>query len=935
MSATLRYLSYVRRGLARSIGELADRDGVPTSAAATIDVALTAAGEPVGRAIAVRGPGSVVGLAAGEVVRVDPPDGATGCASNLFASVELRTAELPWLFTPARPRDGRLMPWLVLIVVEEGQGATLEAGVLEVDDVPRELPPLTEAWAWAHAQVDAAYDDLATLLADTPELATARLVCPRLLEPDTGYLACVVPAFEAGRLAGLGLPPPDDPVALAWTDDSRGVRLPVLHDWGFRTAADPADFEDLVRRLEPQPLGPDVGVRDLDLSDPGSARLPHDPVVVGYEGALGSPEMRSPPWRDPEKAAFQDALGELLADVVPGEARAQGAPYVASRHDPVVGPPRYGALPSGIDDVPAPGTPRSPHTPQWLSDVNLDPKHRAAAGLGADVVQRSQETLMADAWDQARGLGQVNRLLARTRLALEVGVRAQARFAALPDGALLQATAGAHARLPGGVAGRTAKGRWADTAMPAGLVSAAFRRRARPGGLLARAVTAASADQAVVTNRMTEAYGDAPARMLAYATLTLPAGMDLSAAEVAIDGALPASPGAATPTGQRARERRRRRAPRAAPGRQIETGTRLVDSVFGAIDHVASGLGVAVLIDSELELRALAGIVRAGLEPTAVLGARLRQVVQPAGALGDAGVPASLAVTLELTDPLYRRVVAIDPELLLPGVGALPADSVGLAEVNQASLEAFLLGANRELGRELAWREYPTAPGGTWLRTFWDALEPAGDIAPVADWTPGRLGTHPGGGADPGAVLVLVVKGDLLRRYPRTLVTAVPARWRGGLREEDRSATPIDPSFTGTLGPDAVFVGFDFSGVVDDVPGGVAGSAEEADARPGWYFAFEQPPTEPAFGLDTDESDESPGLALWKDLTRADARAAPSDTHVGLAALGSRSLPYDDVGENTWSETWADSAAGMARIMLQRPVRMLVHADQMLVTPDA
>ena len=33
----------------------------------------------------------------------------------------------------------------------------------------------------------------------------------------------------------------------------------------------------------------------------------------------------------------------------------------------------------------------------------------------------------------------------------------------------------------------------------------------------------------------------------------------------------------------------------------------------------------------------------------------------------------------ELTGPLYRKLVSIDPELLMPGVGALPADSVGLA----------------------------------------------------------------------------------------------------------------------------------------------------------------------------------------------------------------------------------------------------------------
>ena len=127
MSADLRYLSYVRRGLARSIGDQADSSDIPRSAVASVDVAVVAAGEEKPHTMAVRGPGSAVGLAPGEVVRVDPPDGATDHAANMFASVELRTADLPWLFTPARPRGERLIPWLVLVVVEDREGNSLTA----------------------------------------------------------------------------------------------------------------------------------------------------------------------------------------------------------------------------------------------------------------------------------------------------------------------------------------------------------------------------------------------------------------------------------------------------------------------------------------------------------------------------------------------------------------------------------------------------------------------------------------------------------------------------------------------------------------------------------------------------------------------------------------------------------------------------------------
>ena len=56
MSATLRYLSYVRRGMARTMGELADRSGLPTTAVATVDLEVSAAGDPIPRSLARAGP---------------------------------------------------------------------------------------------------------------------------------------------------------------------------------------------------------------------------------------------------------------------------------------------------------------------------------------------------------------------------------------------------------------------------------------------------------------------------------------------------------------------------------------------------------------------------------------------------------------------------------------------------------------------------------------------------------------------------------------------------------------------------------------------------------------------------------------------------------------------------------------------------------------
>ena len=74
------------------------------------------------------------------------------------------------------------------------------------------------------------------LLHDRPDRTLSRLVCGRVLAPATDYLACVVPTFELGRLAGLGLDVTADEEAKlrpAWTlgdapDVGRAAGLPLV-----------------------------------------------------------------------------------------------------------------------------------------------------------------------------------------------------------------------------------------------------------------------------------------------------------------------------------------------------------------------------------------------------------------------------------------------------------------------------------------------------------------------------------------------------------------------------------------------------------------------------------------------------------------------------------------------------------------------------------
>ena len=173
--------------------------------------------------------------------------------------------------------------------------------MIEAPAVPAdELPDLSESWAWAHAHVveAGAPASVADQLRDQPDLNVSRLLCPRRLAEGRDYYACLVPAFEVGRLAGLGLAG-----ARGGHDHRRRrgagqrgvgatITLPMYFHWEFRTG--PAgDFESLARRLTPRPVPDTVGFRRMYIAPPirpcRRCRFDHGGMVE-IEGALRAPD---------------------------------------------------------------------------------------------------------------------------------------------------------------------------------------------------------------------------------------------------------------------------------------------------------------------------------------------------------------------------------------------------------------------------------------------------------------------------------------------------------------------------------------------------------------------------------------------------------------------------------------------------------------------
>ena len=170
-------------------------------------------------------------------------------------------------------------------------------------------------------------------------------------------------------------------------------------------------------------------------------------------------------------------------------------------------------------------------------------------------------------------------------------------------------------------------------------------------------------------------------------------------------------------------------------------------------------------------------------------------------------------------DPLVERLRRLDQEWVLGGVRSLPPNSIALLATNEQFVEAFAVGANHEMARELVWRGFPTDLRGSCFPRFWPGVpgtSPPADITPLDGWQQGLGDNGPGG---PGAkqLTVVVVKGDLFRRYPSTIVTAeygTTSADAGGTTFVNDSPAPGAKSvatelFRGFLDPDITYVALD------------------------------------------------------------------------------------------------------------------------------
>jgi hypothetical protein len=327
----------------------------------------------------------------------------------------------------------------------------------------------------------------------------------------------------------------------------------------------------------------------------------------------------------------------------------------------------------------------------------------------------------------------------------------------------------------------------------------------------------------------------------------------------------------------------------------------------------------------------------------------------------------------EIDLPMYKPLKEISSELFLPNIHLIEQNSITLLETNQKFIEAYMVGLNHEFARELLWREYPTDQRGSYFRQFWDVsgfLEEPGidkedlrkkllDIPEIHTWSVKNddLGDHDHREAD-GAKeeeLVLVIRGELLKKYPNAVVYAHRAKWQRNGDGTINNAEPRlledipvtqeakpprtlvkTPLYEAQVAPDIYFFGFDLTAKTakgGEVP--VGGTEKD----PGWFFVIKERPSEPRFGLDIPKAAPQAVFHTWNDLAWSDVMVpfeAGKPVPVGQrtvsltnpGAASQEKKQYDDDKRFEWRPD--TNAAELAYILYQVPVLMAVHAAEML-----
>jgi hypothetical protein len=977
------FLPFVRLGLS---ADITDVDDLGAGTVATLERASVTVEARINdtvyteltKSILLIGPGDVTGIQSKAIVRCSPPNGTRNFEPNYLPYIEFYEEDFLWRYTPAKAKGNQLRPWLQLLVLKADEferestlTGPLQAISLTATGLQNAFPEVNEAWAWAHVHVNEDIDPTDTkVVADAvtalnaavtadANVACCRLVSSRRLEASTKYTCFLVPAFETGRLAGLGESTTGIKAQQAsWGSGTTASRHPYYYTWAFNTGK-AGDFESLVDALMPRVMDNSVGKQLLDIQNPGfGVHYSSGNGSVKLEGALRILGIGS---TNPLTFAGAATLAEDIRKVLDlSESVKETAPTTTagtdansywsqdvfglakpkqSDADPVVTPPLYGCWHAQVTRLtnPLPAT----TSMNWLHQLNLDPTLRVAAGLGAEVVRKNQEAYMKAAWDQVGDVMEANRKLREAQMAKEIaGAIFRKHLKAQSSERLFCLSQRYHGRLMQGTTTvwQNARG----SALGSSTQTGPFRRIVRPSGPIMKHVSP-TATVLAHSNLVKGLAAGSILAMRAKKTSTFQNTVALSSWETLFNypktkNLLSSTRFALNTSGLQART-----VTSNSEATKFKTATAAFSTYFSVTQWPAP---VSL---STLSLSVQATAIRNALNPATAIPARFAAQITIGGnprTVKSDRIDTVMACP-KLMIPTYEPLVKLSTDYLLPNLKSIPDDTISLLEVNQPFIEAYLAGMNHEMMRELLWREYPTDQRGTVFQWFWDGAdydaegideeerqERTMDIKEMHSWSKSaKIGFNsPRAAKGTTAKLVLVIRGELLRRYPNTMITAVQAQWATdpttGLIDKNlpRTLTTVEkfPLFTAEVKPDVTMIGFDMTATTAHgmLPTTVNGKTVYVKSQPGWFFVLEERVGEVRFGMDESDVKATSKPATYDDL------------HWGHATLTNGHI---DVSKSTTLATatgdtlkWGQNSANMAYVLYQDPVRVAVHAADMM-----
>lgn len=391
------------------------------------------------------GPSDVQGINPSAIARVEPPNGTNDFEPNYFPFIEFRDPDFIWRYSLSNPDDqsSPQQPWLALLVYSKEELQSMGIGgspafrqngdgrwVLDIS--PDFLPSQKRAeyidQLTGHTQLHN-YDESGILqfIENNPEKNCSRLFCLRKLTKETNYVLFLVPYYLAGATGS------DELGDASILDISERTEIPVYHHSYFTTSEE-GDFEFLARKLTLIQDPPPLGTKPVDITQ-NLEEIPDQIPYQDREGALVAPgysKDREKYFKRVEKQHRTDMLYEEIKKDQRNKPRGIVISDTAleDEKDPFVTLPYYGKhyqkfvlrSKNTWDDL-AKKTPL-----HWSEELNLDIRNRISAGFGTQAIRKHQQKYLKECWLQAGDLHLANEKLLRAQAGVKLSQSIQERF---------------------------------------------------------------------------------------------------------------------------------------------------------------------------------------------------------------------------------------------------------------------------------------------------------------------------------------------------------------------------------------------------------------------------------------------------------------------------------------------------------------------------